>query len=356
MNSILNSKLEKRKETNSLRFLKHSSLIDFCSNDYLGFAKKEWTHSCSENGSGGSRLISGHSPIFEKVESQIASFHNSESSLIFNSGYDANLGLFSSVPSKDDTVIYDEYCHASIRDGLRLGLARSYSFLHNNMSSLEEKLKRAKGNIFVVVESIYSMDGDAAPLKEIEKLCTKYNANLIVDEAHATGVFGKNGEGLSVQEGINTFARIFTFGKALGCHGAAICGSEILKQYLINFARSFIYTTALPKHSISNISFAYSSLKETKEREKLFNNITLFKSLINNEFLISSNSPIQSIIIGGNLKTKDIAEKLQSEGFDIRPILHPTVPKGSERIRICIHSFNTKEEITLLSKRLKELI
>ncbi len=349
-------KLNTRKETNAFRTLTHNDLVDCCSNDYLGFAKKTWENTEKENGSGGSRLISGHSPIFEKVEQQIATFHKTAAALIFNSGYDANIGLFSSLPSKNDTVIYDEYCHASIRDGLRLGVARNFSFTHNNINDLEKKLKRATGNIFVAIESIYSMDGDSAPLKEIAKLCKKYEAHLIIDEAHATGVFGNNGEGLAVQEGIDAFAKIHTFGKALGCHGAAICGSKILKEFLINFARSFIYTTALPKHSIANISAAYKELTNTTELAKLHKNISLFKTLYKGKTLIPSNSPIQSIVIGGNEATKTIALELQEAGMDIRPILHPTVAEGSERIRICLHSFNSKEEITLLCDKLNKLL
>jgi len=356
MNSILQNKLDKREKEGALRTLNHNQLIDFCSNDYLGFAKINWNNKETENGSGGSRLISGHSPIFDEAEKYIANFHNDEAALIFNSGYDANLGLFSSVPSKGDTVIYDEYCHASIRDGLRLGIARNYSFLHNNITDLNEKLKKASGNIFVVVESIYSMDGDRAPLKEIATICKNYKANLIVDEAHSTGLFGENGKGLSSQESIETFARIHTFGKALGSHGAAIFGSHTLKKYLINFARPFIYTTALPKQSITNILSAYTALKKTKEINKIHHNINLFKSLYKSLALIQSNSPIQSVVIGGNEKTKELARKLQENGFDIRPILHPTVAKGSERIRICLHSFNSKEEIIQLAEKLKELI
>tara|TARA_B110000908_G_scaffold16124_1_gene18240 strand:- start:2058 stop:3119 length:1062 start_codon:yes stop_codon:yes gene_type:complete len=353
---MLNNKLNERKKAAALRVLQANKLIDFCSNDYLGFSKKEWKNHELENGSGGSRLISGHSPIFDKAEKKIAHFHHAEDALIFNAGYNANLGLFSAVPSKGDTVIYDEYCHASIRDGLRLGVARNFSFQHNNMLDLKEKLSRTNGAIFVAVESIYSMDGDSAPLKEIAILCKEYNAYLIVDEAHATGIFGENGEGLSIQEDIETFARIHTFGKALGCHGAAITGSKVLKDFLINFSRPFIYTTALPKHSIENIISAYLTLENTVENKVLHNNIAFFKSLFKSTTLIPSDSPIQSIIIGGNEKTRKIAEQLQASGFDIRPILHPTIPEGSERIRICLHSFNTQEEITVLCKKLNQLL
>ena len=358
MEQHLHNILKERKANNLYRQLKtKSSGIDFCSNNYLGFADKDWEIETTKNGATGSRLISGHSSIFNKVEQQIASFHNTEASLIFNSGYDANLGLFSAIPQKGDTIIYDALCHASIRDGLRLGLAKNFSFKHNDVTDLVKKIQHASGTIFVAIESIYSMDGDAAPLKEISKICKENNAYLIVDEAHATGVFGKNGAGLCQELDISTFARIHTFSKALGCHGSAIVGSQNLKNYLINFARSFIYTTALPEHSILCIQKVVKHLNtSTAEQETLQQKIALFQQNFKNEKLIHSTSAIQSIIIGGNEKTKEIATTLQQAGFDIRPILHPTVPEGSERIRVCLHAFNTDEDIIALCKKLTDLL
>ncbi len=358
MEQQLENILQKRKDENLFRSLKaDSNSVDFSSNNYLGFSNTNWRIETTKNGATGSRLISGHSEIFNKVEQQIATFHNTEAALIFNSGYDANLGFFSCVPQKGDTVIYDALCHASIRDGLRLGLANNFSFKHNDIADLEKKILKASGNIFIVIESIYSMDGDAAELKEIAEICKANNAYLIVDEAHATGVFGQNGTGLCQELNINTFARIHTFSKALGCHGAAIVGSQNLKDYLINFARSFIYTTAMPEHSILCVQKVYEHLgNSTTEQEILHQKIVLFQQKFKNRNLIQSNSAIQSIIIGGNEKTKKIATLLQQARFDIRPILHPTVAEGSERIRICLHTFNTDEEIISLCKKLNKLL
>jgi 8-amino-7-oxononanoate synthase len=358
MEQHLHNILQKRKANNLFRKLKtESNSIDFCSNNYLGFSDKDWKIESKKNGATGSRLISGHSAIFDTVEQQIATFHNTEAALIFNSGYDANLGFFSCVPQKGDTVIYDSLCHASIRDGLRLGLANNFSFKHNDIADLEKKILKASGTIFVAIESIYSMDGDVASLEKISKICKANNANLIVDEAHATGVFGKNGVGLCQELNITTFARTHTFSKALGCHGAAIVSSQNLKDYLINFARSFIYTTAMPEHSILCIQKVVEHLNtSTTEQETLHQKIALFQQNFKNENLIYSTSAIQSIIIGGNEKTKEIAITLQQAEFDIRPILHPTVPKGSERIRICLHAFNTDEDIIALCKKLTELL
>lgn len=356
LDKVLQSALEKRENENALRSLKLSKgLVDFCSNDYLGFSKRLKTPN-SQSGSTGSRLIAGHHQIHDEVESQVAAFHDVEGALIFNSGYDANLGFFSTVPSKCDTVIYDQLCHASIRDGLRLGNARSFSFKHNDLKDLKQKLSKAKGNIFVVVESIYSMDGDSAPLKQIEEICFNHQANLVVDEAHATGVFGLNGEGLCAEIGVETYARVHTFGKALGCHGAAVCGSQILKDYLINFARPFIYTTALPPHSLEVIKQAYSEMVACEEKWHLKKNIEFFKSQFQSLKLIESNSPIQCIVLGDNSKCKNVAISLQTSGLDIRPILSPTVEKGKERIRICLHSFNSRDEIAHLCSQLNELI
>ena len=352
----LNKALEKRQSESSLRSLKpQSDMIDFCSNDYLGFSKKRRDVNAA-TGSTGSRLISGHHDIHEKAEREIALFHNAEASLIFNSGYDANLSFFSTVPKKGDTVVYDQLCHASIRDGLKLGNARSFSFKHNDIEDLKAKLNQAQGVVYVAVESVYSMDGDLAPLAEIDEVCTEHWALLVVDEAHATGVFGLKGEGLCGEKGIEPYAQIHTFGKALGCHGAVIFGTKTLKDYLINFARPFIYTTALPPHSVEVIRQAYADLENCEERIKLRENIEFFKRNFASSQLIESNSPIQCVVVGGNARCREMATKLQEQGLDVRAILSPTVAEGAERIRICLHSYNSQEEIAQLCGQLKKLI
>ena len=355
LNDNLEIEINKRKEENAFRTLKSTDgLLDFCSNDYLGYAKKSFS-SDQQTGSSGSRLISGHHRIHEEVELQIAEFHDMESALIFNSGYDANLSFFSTIPQKGDTVIYDQLCHASIRDGMRLGVARNFSFKHNSIEDLRMKLEQAEGNVFVAVESVYSMDGDMAPLIELEELCNLEGAYLVVDEAHATGVFGLKGEGLCQELSVNPYAKIHTFGKALGCHGATIVGDQTLRNYLINYARPFIYTTALPPHSIYVIQCAYSALENCEERKQLHENIEFFKSCFQHQDLIESDSPIQCVVFGDNEKCKGAASNLQEAGFDVRPILYPTVARGKERIRICLHSYNSQEEITQLCTELKKI-
>jgi len=344
--------------------------VDFCSNDYLGFSRSEilqkkirqFEKECLDArvGSTGSRLISGNTGLCEELEDQIAKFHHAEAGLIFNSGYDANIGIFSSVAERTDTIIYDRLVHASIRDGIRLNHARAFSFEHNNVEDLERKLRAqcadAKehgtvGSIFVAVESVYSMDGDCAPLREIVELCGKYGANLVVDEAHATGVFGNKGEGKVAELGMEDkiFARLHTFGKALGCHGAIVLGSKTLRSYLINFARSFIYTTALPFHSLIAVKCAYELLdSDTGSFQCLKNRISFFRKRISETTIrgmIRSESAIQCVVVPGNAVVRKIACKIQEAGFDVRPILHPTVSSGAERLRICLHSFNSESEI-----------
>ena len=361
--SNLLGKLEARHENHSLRSLSsQNELIDFSSNDYLGFAKNPMLFEQVQldlnayhpiNGSTGSRLLTGNFDYHEALEEQIAAFFNGESSLLFNSGYDANIGLLGSVPQRGDCVLYDENSHASIRDGIRLSNAKSFKFKHNDLQDLRQKLENltSVAQRYVVVESIYSMDGDIAPLKELVELSKVYDLKLIVDEAHSTGVYGSKGQGLLHELDLSefVFARIFTFGKALGCHGAAVVGSNLLTKYLVNFARSFIYTTAMPVHNVLAIKNALLLLRSTNERSILSIQVKLFKAMITKygleHMFINSNTAIQSAIISSNVKVKKIAAQLNSKKFDVKPILSPTVQQGEERIRFCVHSYNTSDDI-----------
>ncbi len=363
------SLLDKRKVSTNFRKLSlpDSKLIDFSSNDYLGFSKNPELKKLKENivkqyklkqeGSTGARLISGNSSLAEQTEKQIAKFHHAETALLFNSGYDANTGLLSSVPQKRDLVLYDELCHSSIIDGVRQSFADSFKFRHNDLQHLQRLLERNNHaeTIYVVTESVFSMDGDCAVLKKIAALCKKQNAFLIVDEAHATGVFGKEGRGLCNEEGIekDCFARIYTFGKALGTHGAVVVGSKDLQNYLINFARSFIYTTALPPASIASVAAAYNLLQKNKSQSVLEKNIKLFNKLTSSfSGKIASQSAIHCFLVPGNENAIKASEKLIKKGFDVRAIKSPTVKEGSERLRICLHATNTEEEIKKLAKEL----
>ncbi|MBN9297157.1 MAG: 8-amino-7-oxononanoate synthase [Filimonas sp.] len=359
---FLSRKLAERKENNAFRTLRLPvNAIDFCSNDYLGLAHSGALHVGNglSAGAAGSRLLAGNYPLIEQVEKEIAAFHEAEAALIFNSGYDANVGVLSAIPQRGDVVIYDFLSHASIRDGIRLSFAQSYSFLHNDMTDLERRLQQVKEtavNIFVVTETVFSMDGDQCPLQELVLLCKKYNAHLVVDEAHATGVIGQRGEGLVQAEGLqgDIFCRVQTFGKGCGCHGAAVLGSESLRSYLVNFARSFIYTTALPEHAVAVIQRSYALFPTMNaERAHLRKIIQYFQDAVLPYEKLPSQTPIQIVIVPGNEEVKALASKLQQNGLDVRPILYPTVPKGKERLRIVLHAYNTDEDMKSLIENLK---
>ncbi|MDB4292010.1 pyridoxal phosphate-dependent aminotransferase family protein [Maribacter sp.] len=365
------SQLEVRERQNALRSLPTASeLVDFSSNDYLGFAcdptivqKAEallTQNGIVQNGATGSRLLSGNHQLYYALERTLAILHDAESALIFNSGYDANLGFFGSVPQRGDIVFYDEFIHASIRDGIQLGHAKSYKFKHNDVDDLKKKyqIERnrsiSESEIYVVTESVFSMDGDSPDLIAFADFSIENNCHLVVDEAHAVGAFGTNGAGLIEQYGLaqKVFARIITFGKAFGCHGSAILGGAALKTYLVNFARSFIYTTGLPPHSVATIMATYERmihLDGNLRRKQLQDNIGHFNLQVSKLKLeahfIPSLTPIHSCVVSGNEKVKFIAGQLQQSGFDIRAICSPTVPKNRERLRFCLHSYNTADEI-----------
>jgi 8-amino-7-oxononanoate synthase len=374
----LTNKLKLREENNSLRKLSpQNNLIDFSSNDYLGLSKSESifneTHrflvdrNIKQNGATGSRLLSGNHSLYTEVERFLSEFHQTASATIFNAGYDANIGFFSAVPQRNDFILYDEFSHASIRDGIQLSNAKSYKFLHNNLEDLVQLLKRVQheeSEIFVVTEAVFSMDGDAPDLIKLAAICKQYNAFLIVDEAHAVGVFNKNGYGL-VQElhlQNDVFARIVTFGKAIGCHGAAILGNQDLQNYLVNFARSFIYTTGLTPHSLATIRISYNEMQKQFQHNNnnLSKNIEFFTSEIKKlglkELFIESNSAIHCCVISGNEKVKSISKKFKEKGFDVKAILSPTVPENKERLRFCLHAYNSTKEITDVLKNLATFV
>ena len=354
----LQKKLEERKTSDAFRKLGQSNkLIDFSSNDYLGFSKSEAvfenahnylvSNSTTQNGSTGSRLLSGNHALYDNLEKEISKFHHSDAALIFNSGYNANVGLLSSVPQRGDIILYDELVHASIRDGIGMSNAKSYKFKHNDLKDLEVMLKRFQkecDELYVISESVFSMDGDTPDIKTLTQVCKTHNAHLIIDEAHAIGVFG---QGL-VEETI--FAKIITFGKAMGCHGAAVLGSQNLKDYLTNFSRPFIYTTALTPHTLATIKCAYNELAKTNQINHLKENIDFFVNEIErlklDDMFIKSNSAIHCCIISGNKNVKAVAKQLQNKGYEIKPILSPTVPNGEERLRFCLHSYNSQQEIS----------
>jgi 8-amino-7-oxononanoate synthase len=358
----------------------NTGLVDFSSNDYLGFAQNEalfsksfqllLTENIAQNGASGSRLLTGNHKLYGMLEALLSTFHEVERALVFNSGYDANMGFFGAVPQRGDLIFYDEHVHASIRDGIRMGLAKAYKFAHNNANALEAAIGQNKdalgpdGVVYVVTEAVFSMDGDSPDLVELANTCQAKGHYLVVDEAHAVGIYGTKGEGLVQHLGLQdkVFARIVTFGKAIGCHGAAILGTADLADYLTNFARSFVYTTGLAPHTLATLISAYRFLQEEGhvERERLKGHIHYFaeraRVLGLAKHFLPSASPIQSCIVPGNATVVKVAAYLTEKGFDVKAIRSPTVPVGKERLRFCLHSTNSTEEmglvLDLLSKKI----
>lgn len=358
----IQAKLEERKQQNAFRQLTvKPGLTDFCSNDYLGITrdaalqqqvKDALLHHDNLLGSGGSRLLSGNSIMHEEFEQFCADYFKGEAVLYFNSGYSANLSLFSALPQKGDTILLDEHIHACIKEGARLSFARKLSFKHNDLADLERKLSKAEGQCFIGIESIYSMDGDTPPVEEMVSLAKSFDACLIVDEAHSTGLCAEDGSGWMSQKGLSTtpnLIRVMTFGKAVGYHGAAIIAPGYIKDFLINFARPFIYTTAPPSHDALILKTILIHIRSTPSlQNKLEQRIRWFRSALGAKAI--SSSAIQPVIIGGNETTKQLAGDLITKGFDVRPVLSPTVARGSERLRICLHTHNTREEIDQLAQ------
>lgn len=362
--------LNARDEDGILRSLKSGTAsIDFASNDYLGFAQSEELRALAKeiaqsgsmrNGTGGSRLLAGNTSFHERAEAELAQFFKAESATLFTSGYTANLGLLSVLLKRNDTVLYDELSHASIKDGIRLGYAKAIRFRHNDVEDLSKKLKKLRKGAWVIVESIYSMDGDLAPLKEIARVCQEHDAQLLVDEAHASGIFGQ-GRGLTCALNLEdqVFARVHTFGKSLGSQGAAVLGSLVLKQYLINFSRPFIYTTAPSESDVALMLAGVRLLNQSEASVQMLEELVLYfiqKARQLGIPLVESKSQIQGILTCNNQVSEEICAALQVRDIDARPIKSPTVPQGLERIRICLHTYNTKEEIDLLLQTVKEVL
>ncbi|NML68584.1 aminotransferase class I/II-fold pyridoxal phosphate-dependent enzyme [Chryseobacterium sp. RP-3-3] len=358
--------LDKRKEAGILRTLKPKlNGIDFYSNDYLGLAGNEELQlqlllKVQENpqllsGSSGSRLISGNTNTATETENYIAEQHQYPAALLFSSGYNANLALFSTLPDRHDTIIVDEQIHRSVHDACRMSHAKKLKFRHNDLEDLENILRKQTGPCYIAIESLYSMDGDLAPIQEIAALSKKYNAALIVDEAHAFGVFGYGLiEKYKLQNDV--FAAVMTYGKALGAHGAAILCDETIKSYLVNFASPFIYTTAAQDFLWMAIQTSYEFLKQKPElSERLQKNIETFSNQ-NIKTPPSELSPIQAVLMPDNQQLRSLQKTLSDNNFLTYAVYSPTVKAGTERLRICLHSFNTEEDIVALTRIIKGFI
>jgi|SRR5579883_2335437 8-amino-7-oxononanoate synthase len=360
-----------------LRFLDHRNQrrnlaeirgVNFCSNDYLGLAESaalqkavaEAVQRAERVGGTGSRLLSGQTEEWREVEEEFAKFAGTEAALFFTSGYGANVGLLSSLVGKDDVIFSDEQNHASLIDGMRLSGARKVIYPHLNLNALEDALRQEAGAPWrkvIVTESVFSMDGDIAPLAEIANLAEKYNAALILDEAHATAVQGPSGRGLAISAGLThrVLALIHTCGKALASAGAFVCGSAVLKDHLVNHARTFIFSTALPPYMAAQIGAALQ-LAEGMDRERdllLGNAAALRESLRAEGFdTAGTGSQIVPVVLHSNEAALEAAEHLQREGFAVRAIRPPTVPPGTSRLRLSLTVRIAEEELSRLVRAL----
>jgi 8-amino-7-oxononanoate synthase len=363
----LKNRLLKRTKLGNLRKLQIiQPPIDFSSNDYLGLARspqlatsvfQEWgIHLSHLNGFGstGSRLLTGNSLYAQELEEKIAKFHGYEAGLLFSCGYMANVGLLSAITNQESVIFFDAVVHASTHDGIRLSRAKAFPFKHNDLEHLENRLKTcsSQGDRFICIESIYSTDGSMAPLTEISQLAREYEAHLIVDEAHAVGGCGPKGRGLIAEHHLtaHVFAQVTTFGKALGTYGAIVLGNLTLKQTLINFATSYIYTTALPFQTLAAIKCSYDLFPELdQERHHLQKLIQIFRE----SYPSSSLTHIQAVPIEGNKAVKHVARAIVKQGFDVRPLMSPTVQRGHEVLRVCLHAFNTENELARLINQIQ---
>lgn len=367
MTRYLESKLLKRQRHGNLRQLKlPQDLIDFSSNDYLGLARsaklaEAVTEECHKYpnllnglGSTGSRLLTGNTAYAQDLENRIALFHGYESGLLFSCGYMANVGLLSTVAGSQDSIFFDAEVHASTHDGIRLSRAKAFPFKHNDCVHLENRLKNSSrsGEQFICIESIYSTNGSKAPLAEICQLAKMCGAHLIVDEAHAIGVCGPHGRGLVAEQNLTSqvFAQVNTFGKALGTHGGIVLGSHFLKQALINFATSYIYTTALPFHALAAIKCSYDLFPQLETARA---QIQKLMQVFGSAQVHSSQAHIQPVSFAGNETVNHVAKELRAEGFDVRALMSPTVKQGREILRICLHAFNSEDELIELLKKIE---
>jgi len=335
-----------------LRRLEARSGIDFSSNDYLGLAESPELNAAVEDalnrgvpiGSGGSRLLRGNHDEHERLEAEAAAFFGAESALYFGSGFSANTALFSTLPARGDLIVYDELIHASAHDGMRLSRAEALAARHNDAQSFDDVLSAWRdggglGTPWIAVESLYSMDGDRAPLDELAEVASRYDAMLLIDEAHATGVFGPDGRGLAARlDGASNVISLHTCGKALGSSGALVIAPLQVRDFLINRARAFIYATAPSPLIAATVRVALNLCRTQPQRRERLQSLIAYtaSALARHSHITPSGSQIQPIIVGADATAVSLACAMKARGYDIRAIRPPTVPEGTARLRISI--------------------
>ncbi|MFF2796475.1 8-amino-7-oxononanoate synthase [Lysinibacillus xylanilyticus] len=341
----------------------------FSSNNYLGLAtdfrlRMKASEGISKygTGTGGSRLTTGNFVIHEQLESEIADFKKTEAAIVFSSGYLANIGVISSVMKAGDIIFSDAWNHASIIDGCRLSHAKTIVYEHADMVDLEQKLRQSRGDgkMLIVTDGVFSMDGDIAPLPEIVALAKKYNAYIMIDDAHVTGVLGSDGRGTADYFGLKDEIdfTVGTLSKAIGAEGGFVATSSIAKNYLLNNARSFIFQTGLSPSAIEAAREGISIIQnEPERREQLLNNAKYLRlKLEESDFVVTEGeTPIISLLIGDAHEAMQFSEKLLDEGVFIPAIRPPTVPKGSSRLRITVMATHTMEQLDTVINKIKKI-
>lgn len=358
------SALEELRSQGRYRSFRLPDGIDFTSNDYLGYGSSIDEGSRLSTSGIASRLLRGHHEVWDEVEAMLAAWHGAETALMMTSGFSANEGLIATLADPGDWVAADELSHACIYEGLRLARPRKFLFRHNDLNHLEDGLKaeaskRPTGReMFVVTESLFSMDGDTAPLAEIADLCDRHGAHLIVDEAHSTGCFGPTGSGCVDDAGLRNrvLASVHTGGKALGLAGAYICGSRLLKDFMTNRCRHLIFTTALPpaigawwRERIPQVQ------ADRSRRERLHRNAARFREALASRGIAPPGSHyVVPVIVGNDKPAVRAAGRLQAAGYDVRAIRPPTVPAETCRLRVSIHADHDPAVLDALASAIAE--
>jgi len=366
------AQLESLKRDSRLRALAPRSGKDFASNDYLGLAGSTLLHDALREGmalglpagSGGSRLLRGNHAAHEALEADAAAHFGSQSALFFATGFAANAALFATLPQRGDLVVHDSLIHASAHDGMKLGRAETRAARHNDAQSFDDvitawRAEGGTGQVWIAVESLYSMDGDCAPLADLAEVAARHDAALIIDEAHATGVFGPGGAGLAHGlAGQPNVVTLHTCGKALGCEGALVCAPRVVTDFLVNRARPFVFSTA-PSPLIAHMVRRAIAIVAAHHdwREELFARVAEARRLLAPRLgAQAGTSQILPVIIGDDARTMRIAASLQRQGFDIRGIRPPTVPPGTARLRISITRNVSMGDIGALSESLDRIM